>query len=38
VNREGGSFALLTGAIGSIVGGTAGYFAFDWIADHIDAN
>lgn len=33
-----GPGALATGAIGSVVGGVAGYFGFDWIADHIDEN
>ncbi|WP_439890558.1 LysM peptidoglycan-binding domain-containing protein [Ralstonia sp. 25C] len=35
---ETGPGAIVTGAIGAFVGGTAGYFGFDWIADHIDAN
>ena len=35
---ETGPGAIVTGAVGAIVGGTAGYFGFDWIADHIDAN
>ncbi|MDO3616619.1 LysM domain-containing protein [Ralstonia pseudosolanacearum] len=35
---ETGPGAVVTGAIGAVVGGTAGYFGFDWIADHIDAN
>ncbi|WP_232520178.1 hypothetical protein [Ralstonia solanacearum] len=35
---ETGPGAVVTGAIGTVVGGTAGYFGLDWIADHIDAN
>lgn len=35
---ETGPGALATGAIGGIAGGVAGYFGFDWIADHIDPN
>ncbi len=35
---ETGPGAIVTGAIGAVAGGTAGYFGFDWIADHIDAN
>jgi hypothetical protein len=35
---ETGPGAIVTGAIGAMIGGTAGYFGFDWIADHIDAN
>lgn len=35
---ESGPGAIATGAIGSVVGGVAGYFGFDWVADHIDEN
>lgn len=35
---ETGPGAILTGAIGGIVFGTAGYFGADWVADHIYAN
>lgn len=35
---ETGPGAILTGALGGIVGGLAGYYGFDWIADHIDEN
>jgi LysM domain len=35
---ETGPGALLTGFLGGVVGGAAGYFGFDWIADHIDEN
>jgi len=35
---ETGPGALITGAIGAVAGGVAGYWGFDWIADHIDAN
>ncbi len=38
VGIETGPGALVTGAIGGIVGGVAGYFGFDWIADHISEN
>lgn len=38
VGIETGPGALLTGAAGGVVGGVAGYFGFDWIADHIDEN
>lgn len=33
-----GPGAVVTGAVGSVAGGFAGYFGFDWIADHIDEN
>ncbi len=33
-----GPGALIAGGAGAIVGGVGGYFAFDWIADHIDEN
>jgi hypothetical protein len=35
---ESGPGAVLTGAIGGMAGGVAGYFGFDWIADHIHEN
>ncbi|CAD5372742.1 LysM domain-containing protein [Rubrivivax sp. A210] len=35
---ETGPGALATGAVGGLVGGVAGYYGFDWVADHIDAN
>lgn len=38
VGIETGPGAIATGAIGGAVGGVAGYFGFDWIADHIDEN
>jgi hypothetical protein len=38
VGIESGPGALVTGAVGGIAGGVAGYFGFDWIADHIDEN
>jgi LysM domain len=38
VGIETGPGALVTAAVGSIVFGVAGYFGFDWIADHISEN
>lgn len=38
VGIETGPGALITGAVGAVVGGVAGYWGFDWIADHIDSN
>lgn len=35
---ETGPGAILTGAVGAIIFGTAGYFGADWIADFIDPN
>ncbi|HZI10035.1 MAG TPA: LysM peptidoglycan-binding domain-containing protein [Myxococcus sp.] len=35
---ETGPGAILTGAIGAIVFGAAGYFGADWVADHISPN
>lgn len=35
---ETGPGSILTGALGALVFGTAGYFGFDWIADFIDEN
>ena len=35
---ETGPGAILTGAVGGLIGGVAGYLGCDWIADHIDAN
>jgi hypothetical protein len=36
VGIETGQGAIVTGLIGSAVGGFAGYYGFDWVADHID--
>ncbi len=33
-----GPGAVVAAGAGAVVGGVAGYFGFDWIADHIDAN
>jgi hypothetical protein len=30
--------AVVTMGLGSIIGGTAGYFGADWVSDHIDPN
>ena len=38
IGIETGPGAVVTGAVGAMVFGTAGYFGFDWVADHIDAN
>ncbi|MFC0778053.1 hypothetical protein [Flavobacterium sp. HJSW_4] len=38
IGIETGPGALISGAIGSIFFGTAGYFGADWIADYIDEN
>ncbi len=38
VGIETGPRVLITGAIGGIIFGTAGYFGADWIADYIDEN
>ncbi len=38
VGIETGPGAVVTAAIGGLVGGVGGYFAFDWIADHIHEN
>ena len=38
VGIESGPGAVATGAVGGILGGIAGYYGFDWIADHIDRN
>lgn len=38
VGIETGPGAVITGLIGATIGGVAGYCAFDWVADHIDAN
>ena len=38
VGIETGPGAVLTGAAGGVIGGIAGYYGFDWIADHIDEN
>ncbi|MFN9210748.1 MAG: LysM peptidoglycan-binding domain-containing protein [Betaproteobacteria bacterium] len=33
-----GPGAVITAGVGGFVGGVAGYFAFDWVADHISAD
>jgi hypothetical protein len=38
VGIETGPGALLTGAVGAVLFGAAGYLGFDWIADRIDRN
>lgn len=38
VGIETGPGAILTGAVGALIFGTAGYFGADWIADYIDPN
>lgn len=38
VGIETGPGAVLTAVAGGLVGGVAGYFGFDWIADHIHEN
>ncbi len=38
IDIETGPGAILTGAIGGLIFGTAGYFGADWIADFIDEN
>lgn len=35
---ETGPGAIVTGLVGGIIFGTAGYFGADWVADHIDKN
>jgi hypothetical protein len=35
---ETGPGAIITGLVGGIVFGAAGYFGADWVADHIDKN
>ncbi|WP_170304313.1 glycine zipper family protein [Duganella radicis] len=35
---ETGPGAVLTGLVGGLIFGTAGYFGADWVADHIDKN
>jgi len=35
---ETGPGAVITGLVGGIIFGTAGYFGADWVADHIDKN
>jgi len=35
---ETGPGAIITGLVGGIIFGTAGYFGADWVADHIDKN
>ncbi|WP_333901411.1 hypothetical protein [Enterobacter wuhouensis] len=38
VGIETGPGAVLTGLVGGIIFGTAGYFGADWVADYIDEN
>ncbi len=38
VGIETGPGAIVTGAIGAIIFGIAGYWGADWIADHISPN
>ncbi|MCI1033619.1 glycine zipper family protein [Raoultella terrigena] len=38
VGVETGPGAILTGLVGGIIFGTAGYFGADWVADYIDEN
>lgn len=38
VGIESGPGAILTGLVGGIIFGTAGYFGADWVADFIDEN
>ncbi len=38
VGIETGPGAILTGLLGRIIFGAAGYFSADWIADYIDEN
>ena len=38
VGVETGPGAIITGAVGALVGGFAGYFGADWIADFISEN
>ncbi|WP_421648306.1 hypothetical protein [Klebsiella pneumoniae] len=38
VGIETGPGVVLTGLIGGVIFGTAGYFGADWVADHIDEN
>lgn len=38
VGIETGPGAIITGLVGGIVFGTAGYFGADWVADHIYEN
>ena len=38
VGIETGPGAVVTAGVGSIIGGTAGYFGADWVSDHIDPN
>lgn len=35
---ETGPGAIITGLVGGIIGGAAGYFGADWVADHIHKN
>jgi len=38
VGIETGPGAIITGLVGGIIFGSAGYFGADWVADHIDKN
>jgi len=38
VGVQTGPGAVLTAAVGGLIGGVGGYFGFDWIADHIHEN
>lgn len=38
VGIETGPGALISGAVGAVIFGAAGYFGADWIADYIDEN
>lgn len=38
VGIETGPGAVVTAAVGGLIGGVGGYFGFDWIADHIHEN
>ena len=38
IGIETGPGAIVSAGIGSVIGGISGYFAFDWIADHLDQN
>ena len=38
VGIETGPGAIITGLVGGIIFGTAGYFGADWVADHVYEN
>lgn len=38
VGIETGPGAIITGIVGGIIFGSAGYFGADWVADHVDKN